>query len=258
MGTSTSNGGQKGNTPLVPSWLSDTPDEQPTKPQEGDPKRFTEPRSNFTRYVNDGGGDNLRRATSHYVRNSLQGSQNATTRLGSARSSTARLVSIFNSFATQGAARTQSQFNLGDIIGKRASDALLLIMDFVCPDGGSTDEGIARHSYIEAMVSMPDLENKTIEELSPPEFLAFTEIYMSNVIEGRLINDIGNKLFSLPDNVAQVDNLQRQIKDYITGAVSDAMSRLNVDIARINSSQAQSIVDSIYKKAYDIMAELEE
>ena len=102
------------------------------------------------------------------------------------------------------------------------------------------------------------LEYKTIEELSSTEFLAFTEIYMSNVIEGRLINDIGNKLFSLPDNVAQVDNLQRQIKDYITGAVSDAMSKLNVDIARISSSQAQSIVDSIYKKTYDIMAELEE
>lgn len=164
MGTSTSNRGQNGNTPLVPSWLGDNDGDQPqgqphptqpqpTQPQEADPKRFSSPRSNFTRYINSGGrgSGNLHRATSNYVRHSLGGSRNATTRLGSARNSTTRLFSVFNSFASRGVADTSRDYKLGDIIGKSASDVLLRIIDFVCPDGGSTDEGIARNSYIEAL-----------------------------------------------------------------------------------------------------------
>lgn len=271
MGTSTSNRGQNGNTPLVPSWLGDNdgdpqpgkpqPEQpQPEQPQPADPKRFSAPRSNFTRYVNSGGsgGGNLHRATSNYVRHSLGGSQNATTRLGSARNSTARLVSVFSSFVNRGVAETSRDYKLGDIIWKSASDVLLRIMDFVCPDGGSTDEGIARNSYIEALSTLPDWEDKPIESLTPPEFLAFTEIYMANVIEERLVNDIGNKLFALPDDVAQVESLQGQLKDYIKGAVSDSVSKLNIDIRSIDTSQTKAIVDSIYRTAYDILSELEE
>jgi len=286
MGTSTSNRGQNGNTPLVPSWLGDNDGDQqpgqplpgqpqpgqplpgqpqparprPEQPQPVDPKRFSAPRSNFTRYVNSGGsgGGSLHRATSNYVRHSLGGSQNATTRLGSARNSTARLVSVFSSFVNRGVTETSRDYKLGDIIGKSASDVLLRIMDFVCPDGGSTDEGIARNSYIEALSTLPDWEEKTIESLTPPEFLAFTEIYMANVIEERLVNDIGSKLFALPDDVAQVESLQRQLKDYIKGAVSDSVSKLDIDIRSIDTSQTKAIVDSIYRTAYDILSGLEE
>ena len=264
MGTSTSNRGQSGNTPLVPSWLDDNDEEQqptqpqPTQPQLADPKRFSLPRSNFTRYIGGGGSGKLSRAASNYVRHSLGGAQNATTRLGSARASTTRLFSVFSSFANSGVAETSRVYKLGDIIGKRASDVLLEIMDFVCPDGGSTDEGIARNSYIEALSSLPDWENKPIESLTPLEFLAFAEIYMANVIEGRLVNDIGNKLFALPKDVAQVESLQGQLKEYIKGAVSDAVSKLNIDIRSIDTSQTKAIVDSIYRTAYDILSGLEE
>ncbi len=264
MGTSTSNRGQNGNTPLVPSWLSDNDGgqkpEQPKQQQQADSKRFSAPRSNFTRYVNSGGsgGGKLHRATSNYVRHSLGGSQNAIIRLGSARNSTTRLLSVFNSFASCGVTETSRNYRFGDIIGKSASDVLIRIMDFVCPDGGSTDEGIARNSYIEALSTLPDWENKPIESLTPPEFLAFSEVYMANVIEGRLVNDIGNKLFALPKDVTQVENIQGQIKDYIKGAVSDAVSKLKIDIRSIDTSQTKAIVDSIYRTAYDILSELEE
>jgi hypothetical protein len=276
MGTSTSNRGQKDKTPLVPSWLGDNDsDQQPGQPQPGqhpsaetqseqsqpaDPNRFLAPRNNFTRYVNSGGsrGESLHRATSNYVRHSLGGSQNATTRLGSARNSTVRLVSVLSSFINSGVAETSRDYKLGDIIGKSASDVLLRILDFVCPDGGSTDEGIARNSYIEALSTLPDWDNKTIESLTPPEFLAFTEIYMTNVIEERLVNDIGNKLFALPDDVAKVESLQGQLKDYLKGTVSDSVSKLNIDIRSIDTSQTKAIVDSIYRTAYDILSELEE
>lgn len=274
MGTSTSNRGQNGRTPLVPSWLDDnggdtslpnpqesnSSDQQQDNKAQPDPRRFSSPRSNFTRYINSSGnrGDSLRRAASSYVRHSAGGSQNATMRLGSARGSTARLVSIVGGFASGDISATARQFHLGEIIGKSANDVFIRIMDFVCADGGNTDEGIARSAYIEALSAMPDWETKQIETLSPPEFLAFTEIYMADVIQQKIINDIGNKLFSLPNDIASIKNIEAQMKDFIRNTVTDAVSRLNVDIRSIDQQQAQGVVDSVYKTAFDIMASYEE
>ncbi len=262
MGTSTSNRGQGGRTPLVPSWLDDgefrnpptadpsvPPVQDPNKPGvvpiQPDPRRFSAPRGNFTRYLNGGGSGNLRRAASSYVRHSVGGSQNATKRLGAARTSTAQLFSVVGGFASGGIHATAQLYHLGDLLGKSARDAFLRIVDFVCPDGGTTDEGIARCAFIEALSTMPGWENKQVEALSADEFLAFTEIYMANVIEERLVNDIGNKIFSLPNNIDQIENIQDQMKDFIKGSVSDAVSQLNVDIKNIDSSQTLSIVDSV-------------
>ena len=122
----------------------------------------------------------------------------------------------------------------------------------------SIGEGIVRDSYIDAIISFPELGEKNIEEMTPVELLAFTEIYMANIIEARLVNDIGNKMFSLPENINEINDLQQQIKEYINGAVSDAVEKLDVDILKINSTNAKDIVESVYKKTYDILAGLEE
>ncbi|WP_394883970.1 Qat anti-phage system associated protein QatB [Clostridium tertium] len=261
MGTSTSNAGQKGSTPLVPSWLDDEENqENDLISNQGDSERFRAPRNNFTRFVNDGGRDtsNLHKATFQYIKNSLGGAKNATMRLGAAKNSTARLFSIFNGFINNGVDDTSKKYGLGELIGKSAKEVFLNIMDFVCPNGGSTDEGIARSSYIETLMSLSDIENKSIENLTDFEFLAFTENYMTNIIQERLVNDIGNKIISLPKDIGEVEFIQRQINDYISGAVSDSISALNLDIKNIDNTQTISIVESVYEKAYNILASLEE
>lgn len=262
MGTSTSNPGQNGRTPLVPSWLNSDDeymDNNKPIPPQADSDRFRIPRNNFTRYVNEGGRStrNLHKATSKYITQSLGGAKNATSRLGSARNSTERLVSFFSSVTNNGLSQTSQRYGLGDLIGKNAKDVFLHIIDFVCPDGGSTDEGIARNSYIETLMTLSDLNNKTIESLTQDEFLAFTKTYMTNVIQERLINDIGNRSISLPDDISTVETIQSQIKEFIYGSVSDAISDLNIKIKNIDTYQTRDIVDKIYEKAYSILAVLE-
>lgn len=261
MGTSTSNGGQTGRTPLVPSWLDDSENNVSNiLPIQADAKRFMIPRNNFTRYVNNGGRSthNLHRATSKYVKHSLGGAKNATTRLGTARNSTIRLVSILNSFSNYGVAATSIQYGLGELIGKNAKEVFLHIIDFVCDDGGTTNDGIARSSYIETLASISDIENRSMDSLNDSEFLAFVKTYMSNVIQEKLINDIGNKSIALPDDIATVELIQSQIHDLISGSVSDAITALNVEIKSIDNSQTKQIVENVYEKAYEILASLEE
>jgi len=259
MGTSTSNYGQNGKTPLVPSWLEDD-DNQQTIPPQADPERFRIPRNNFTRYINSGGKNTgyLRRAASNYIQKSIGGSRNATVRLGSARTSTARIVSVLNGISKNGVEEAGIRFQLGDLIGKNAKDFFIDLIDFVCPDGGVTDEGIARSSYIEAIEDIPELATKNIEDLNDNELLVFVETYMTNVVQERLINDIGNKLISLPDDVNSVELLQSQMKDFIFGAVSDSIANLNVEIRDIESDNVSSIVDEMYEQAYSILASLED
>ena len=261
MGTSTSNRGQSGRTPMVPTWLDgENNNDNNTIPAQADAERFRVPRSNFTRYVNSGGRNSgsLHKSVSQYVRQSLGGAKNATSRLGASRTSTARLMSVISSIAGRGVAETSKTFGLGDLIGKNASDVFLEIMDFVCPDGGSTDEGIARSSYIETIESMPELSVTPIENMTEQQFLIFTETYMSNVIQERLLNDIGNKTISLPDDIGTVQMIQEQLGEYIQGAVSDAMTQLNVEIRNIDSTQTRAIVDSVYEKSYAILESLSE
>lgn len=264
MGTSTSNNGQNGRTPMVPSWLDDDNEKDGNVDQNipavADPERFRDPRGNFTRYVNSGGrnSENLHRAASQYVKQSLGGAKNATTRLGAARASTTRLLSVLSSISGKGVVETSKAFGLGDLIGKNANDVFIEIMGFVCPDGGATDEGIARSSYVETIESMPELNNTTIENMTEQQFLVFTETYMANVIQERLLNDIGNKTISLPDDVNTVEIIQGQLNDFIFGTVSDAMVQLNVEISNIDSTQTRSIVDSVYEKAYSILASMGE
>ena len=121
MGTSTSNRGQIGKTPLVPSWLDDENSNDNINPQEIDPKRFSLPRNNLTRYANSGGNssNNLHSAAARYAKQSLGGSRNATLRLGAARKSTAKLITVLNGFVNRGVNETSRSFNLGNLTEKK-------------------------------------------------------------------------------------------------------------------------------------------
>lgn len=264
MGTSTHNIGQKGNTPLVPSWL-DQPEVETQHNAEKDetypiavgaPNRFTQPRVEFTRYINSSGRDTgmARKSIANYVRNSMGGSRNATQRLGAARNSSARLLSVAGIFASGGAQAVERYLSLENLSKKNATDVLLAIADFICPDGGPQDEGIARNAYFAAIEESPEIALIPFEELTPEQMLLIVQKCMVNVVCGRILNDIGNKIIMLPDDVDIAEKLVVQIKEFVTGAISDAVSDLKVDINNLSQHQSTDIVDEVYRTAFEIMA----
>lgn len=264
MGTSTHNIGQKGKTPLIPSWLEQS-DEEGTPTSEnnntnpipiGDPNRFTQPRGEFTRYIKSAGRDTgmARKSISNYVRNSMGGSRNATRRLGAARSSSARLLRVTSIFASGGAQAVERYLSLDNLAKKNATEALIAIADFVCPDGGPQDEGIARNAYITAIEESPEIASIPFEELTSGQMLLIVQKSMVNVVCGRILNDIGNKIIMLPDDIDVAEKLVVQIKEFVTGAISDAVSDLKVDVNNLSQHQSIDIVDEVYRTAFEIMA----
>ena len=263
MGTSTHNGGQKGGTPLVPSWL-DQPDTNPQNesddngsqiPPLGDADRFRAPRGEFTRYINSGGRDRSlgRKSISNYIRNSLGGSSNATQRMGSARNSSAKLLNVAGVFASGGARAVEQYLSIENLSHKTASEAFIAITDFICPDGGPQDEGIARAAYISAIEESPEMVTIRFEDLTSKQIMVIVERTMANAIFNRITNDIGNKIILLPQDRAISDSLIVQMKDFVKGAVSDAVIGLDIKAGNIRQEDSLRIVDQVYKATFDIM-----
>ena len=268
MGTSTHNLGQKGNTPLVPSWLEhpDTEKQQDAEKDEryqlfvGEARRFTQPRGEFTRYINSAGRDTgmARKSIANYVRNSMGGSRNAAQRLGSARSSSAILLNITSIFASGGAQAVERYLYIENLAKKNATDALLTIADFVCPDGGPQDEGIARNAYISAIEESPEIAAIPFEELTAEQMFLIVQKSMVNVVCGRILNDIGNKIIMLPDDIDEAERLVVQIKEFVKGAISDAFSDLKIDVNNLSQHEAIYIVNEVYQTTFEIMARIGE
>lgn len=263
MGTSTHNGGQKGGTPLVPSWLEQPDSNSQNEPSNdinpippvGDADRFRAPRGEFTRYINSGGrnGGLGRKSVSNYVKNSLGGSSNATQRMGAARSSSARLLNIAGAFAAGGAQAVEKYLSIDDLSSQTASDALIAITDFVCPDGGPQDEGIARAAYISAIEESPEMVTIKFKDMSSEQIMLIVERTMTNAIFNRITNDIGNKIILLPQDRNTSETLVGQMKDFVKGAVSDAVSSLNMRAGSIRQADSLKVVDKVYKTAFDIL-----
>lgn len=257
MGTSTRNKGQSGHTPLVPSWLEEDGQFVPDQPipQNGDENRFRGPRGSFTRYILSGGRDSssLKKAISHYVSHSLGGSARATTRLGAARGSTARLYGILSNLPGGSATEIANKLSLGSIEGLPASEFFIKITSFICPDGGPNDEGMARSAYYDAIADCPGLYEKSIERLTNEECELVLQNFMSKIVLEHLMNDIANKTITLPNDIDEVSKIEEKVEQMIKQSVSDAFVEVRNSNIKITNDEAQNITDSIYQKTYDIL-----
>lgn len=282
MGTSSSFGGQGGSTPLVPSWLGNegspptapdggaaangtppaappagppTPPARPPLPPSAEPTRFSTARNNFSRFAGSG-GDNRRalgRAVSHYVRSASGGARAAAARMGSARGAGSRLLGFLSEAATRGTTEALRALHLGALAGRRIEEIFLGLADYVCPDGGTIDEGIARGAFIETIADLAGAGITDLDGLTPDQMQTVLELYATNAIEARLCNDIGAKTVILPADSRQATRVQAQLHDFIRRAVSDALTRARTATAALTPDRMLAFVGSIYEQAFGIL-----
>ncbi len=291
MGTSGASDGPNPRTPLVPSWLDDgpgtpapgpvpappvvpdgqpVPDGNPQPPMPALPRqppvplpplpappsdddRFRSARRNFTSFAHSRGSDGraLRRAVGDYVRSGAGSSRNATRRMGASRAAAGNVLGVFRDFQRDGVNTTLQRLNLGGLAGRPLADVFLGLTDFICRDGGSIDEGIARDAWLETIAELDALALPDFDALTPEQvrdaFLAF----IAHSIEGRLFQDIGAAGFKNAD-LAAVEAFERQLRGYIRGAVRDSFSGDVADAANLSDQQISSVVDRTYDEAWDL------
>lgn len=280
MGTSTAYGGPGGDTPLIPSWLGNAPGSEPAPSQDGsqqpnpdgspstpekppipmaaDPQRFSVARSNFTRFARSGGSDraSLGRAISGYVSTSSGGARQAAQRMGASRGAGARLLGFLSDVNARGMNEALRQFNLDAMAGRPISEVFVALADHICPGAGSVDEGIAREAYIETIIDLAGEGLASVDTFTPEQMDTVFELYATHAIEARICNDIGTKVVAMPSNAQIAHQVEKQLRDFIRGAVSDALSRARESKPNITHDQVLSFVDSVYESAFSILQSL--
>jgi len=279
MGTSTSNKGTRGkDTPLVPTWLysdtevpasppteeadgtpqsspAPTPPDYPSIPSAGDANRFRTERSNFSRFARSGGTDHgsLKRAISGYIRKTSGGSTNAAKGMGSSRKAAASLLGFLSDVKERGIEPVLLSLNLESLAGQPVDEIFAGIRDYVCPEGGTVDAGIAIDSFIRTIADLAEAGISDFNTLSTDQIQTVLELYMTHTIEERIYNEIGTNTISLPEDPAEVEKVQEQVRDFISNGVSDALSSSKEKLENLSQDKMLQFVDDIYKTSYDLL-----
>lgn len=289
MGTSTAYGGPAGGTPLVPSWLGDAdgggappipppdgdgsdadgaaPDDgaappaapnRPAIPEAADPQRFSGARNSFTRFAGSGGADraSLGRAVSRYVSTSAGGSRQAAQRMGASRSSGAKLFSFLADVQARGVREALREFNLESLAGRPVEEIFVGLADVICPGAGTVDEGIAREAYIETIIELTTEGLTDFSTFTPDQMQTVFELYVTHAIEARICNDIGTKAVTMPTDAQAAHRVEAQLRDFIRGGVSDALTRARTESPNLPPERIQSFVDTVYESAFAILKSL--
>ncbi|WP_335324180.1 Qat anti-phage system associated protein QatB [Heliomicrobium modesticaldum] len=143
-------------------------------------------------------------------------------------------------------------------MGKPIDQIFLGLVDYICPDGGRTDEGIARNAFIDLLPLIKEMGIEENSGINETQLRAIMEVYFSNVIMQRLINDIGKNTFRLPDDIDEINFIESQLSEFIKGTVSDAITGLGIDFQEISDERAREVVDGVYLTAYTILENLAE
>jgi len=100
--------------------------------------------------------------------------------MGTARSSSARLLNVAGVFASGGARAVEQYLSIENLSNKSASDAFIAITDFICPDGGPQDEGIAK---VKNMDGIEQELNRIVSKISDVVGQNMCDIVHENSIE---------------------------------------------------------------------------
>jgi hypothetical protein len=281
MGTSNSNRGQKGRTPLVPSWLVGAGGAPPAGPQPPTPaqttprpvpsmpvppafpaipalgaaSRFTSARNNFSRFASSGGRDraSLGRALSQYVSTSIGGNATATERMGSSRTSGAQLAGFLSNAVNNGPREALRALKLENLAGRPIEEIFIGLIDYVCPEGGSLDEGIAREAFIETIADLANSGVVDFDTLNADQMQTIFELYATHAIETRLCNDIGVNSITLPADATAAASLQRQLLDFVRRSVADAMTKAREAMLALTPERVFGFVTSVYQEAWRLL-----
>ncbi|EMO55152.1 Qat anti-phage system associated protein QatB [Leptospira noguchii] len=273
MGTSSSNSGSSGNTPIIPSWIDSPTDKKgpipagkkseefppapkrPVIPEKGNSNRFQGSRTLFSKYASSNGldGRSLKNSISKYVSHSLSGSKNASKRMAIPKITGVNLLNFLSTASATGIEKALNSVGLSNLAGKPINDIFISLIDHFCPSGGTVDIGITRDAYIKTVSDLASADVESLSNLSEEQIKIFFEIFATYTIEARICNDIGTKSILLPTNVEAIIKVQNQLHYFIKRAVSDAISREYKKGNSLTVKKTKSFVDKVYQQAFNIL-----
>ncbi|HBT4566863.1 TPA: hypothetical protein MB288_002911 [Klebsiella pneumoniae] len=212
------------------------------------------PKGNFTRYARSRSPSALGRAVAGYVRNGTGGPSRASRRMGSSRVVAGGLLNIIGNFEQGGATQALQRFDLGSLAGEPASSVFLSLVEFLCPPGGSVDEGIARQAMLDTIRDLAETDEETFDALTPEQLQEVFLGFVVHSIEGKIMSDIGKNAIKLPDDVEAIADVQETLHSFIDSATRSQLRNDLSDVSGLSGNEIDRKVHEIYEKAFELIA----
>ena len=227
----------------------DASDKQPAEPVAG---RYRGARSSFTSFAKSGGasGRALGRAVASYVRKAAGGARNAARRMSSERSAAVQLGRLLANASADGIREVARVLALGALADRPVLEIYAALVDVVCGPGGQLDDSISRDAYINAIGEVAEIDPAALEHPSVETIGLIMEHFITNTICDRLMNAIATQIVTLPQDVTTVQEIERQMKDFVRGAVSDAVAEKGTTFV---TDQMKETVDALYERTFSIL-----
>lgn len=230
----------------------------PPLPKAAAPGRFKSSRMNFNSFADTRDKAALRKSLSSYVSKGTGGGRTATRRMGASIPSVGRAIDFVQGVARDGIDKALANLGLGNLVGQPAEQALAVLTDVFCPAGGPIDQAIAREAWDEAVLELTELEIDDIRNITAEQWQGLVVDFVSRTIEAKVINDVGGKGISLPQDVDAINQLQFDLHEIIHGAVVDAIGD-KLDVGKtIAQKEIQEMVVDIYERSFAYLEGLEE
>ena len=252
MGTSARFPGGDNSNKKIPTWAEENPDPQMAVPVPSNSDRFREARHNFTVFINSGGNNRraFGRAVGSYVRKTAGGAGQAATRMKSERAASVRLGGILLNAGTHGIQEVIKKLDLANLANRSIPEIYVALVDVICPTDGNLDDSMARDAYLDAISEVAEMGLPDLEQPSSATIAIIMERFISNAIKNRIINAIAMKVIIMPLDVRAAQNIERQLKDFIQGAVSDVIAR-NGEV--LQADDMKVAIDNLYEGSYAVL-----
>lgn len=173
--------------------------------------------------------------------------------MGASRAAGGRLLGFLSDAVSRGAGAALRALNFGALAGRPIEDVFIGISDYICPDGGTIDEGIARDAFIETIADLAMSGVADFNALTADQMQTVFELYASHAIMARLCNDIGANTVAFPSNLPDAQRVQAQLLDFIRGGVADALTQSKNALQSLTPELAQAFVETIYEQAFRVL-----
>jgi hypothetical protein len=173
--------------------------------------------------------------------------------MGASRGAGSRLLGFLSDAVARGAREALRALNLENLAGRPIEQIFIGLVDYVCPDGGTVDEGIAREAFIETIADLAAAGVTDLDGLTADQMQTVFELYATNAIEARLCNDIGAKTITLPGDAREANRVQARLHDFIRRGVADALTAACAVTQILTPDRVLAFVGRIYEQAFGIL-----
>lgn len=271
MGTSASNNGPVGPTPLLPPWYNPSPDEQPEDPspdktgEEQPVEKNPEPEKSsgwapgkgaLKRLANGTNGSSLKKAGRAYVKAS-GGARAASISARQGAITAAGFAAFLGGLAGGSLANALGDAGIQSLEGLDSDQMLNAICQALAPVGSTNDDAIARDAmivtldemYVEILEAGKDLSS--LESMTPDQISESVINYVSNYVFLKWMHELGQAIERAEITVKAAVKLEREIKDYVKLEVQMACERNQLAPFTLSLEKNKQIIDEIFYNAYD-------